>query len=198
MTEMTEPTRETRTPAARWRARVDFSSVRVRAAAGVGALIAVAGIVIAVVVSGNSGSGVHPIAPIELSASGLRTLARNVPQSIYWVGPRKGYLYELTRLSNGNVAIRYLPDGVQAGSPGSQFLSVTTVPQPGAFRKLKESSKGKWVSTSGGGIAVVDTSHPTNVGVAYPGESYQIELYDPSPSKARTFAVSGAVRPVVG
>jgi hypothetical protein len=193
---MTEPARETGTPSARGALSERLGSTRARVAAGVAVLVIVAGIVVAVVVSGGSSSNVNPIAPIELSASGLRTLASAVPQPIYWIGPQKGYFYELTRMSNGNVAIRYLPSGVKAGAPGSQYLVVTTVPKTGAFHALKASASGKQVSVSGGGIALADAGDPTHVQLAYPAEPYQVELYDPPPANALNLAASGTVRPV--
>src|SRR6478735_2854969 len=33
-----------------------------------------------------------PIAPVGLSAKGLRTLTASISQPIYWAGPRPGYL----------------------------------------------------------------------------------------------------------
>ena len=57
----------------------------------------------------------RPIAPVGLSAKGLRTLTASIPQPIYWAGPKPGYLYELTRTSTGKIFIRYLPPGTPVG-----------------------------------------------------------------------------------
>lgn len=202
MTEMTEPTRETGTSAAREGAGVRLGSTRARVAAGAGVLAVVAGIIIWIVVGGSGSTpgstGANPIAPVALSASGLKTLAKNVLQPIYWAGPQRGKLYELSRTTNGNVYIRYLPPGVKAGAPVAKYLTVATYPFANAFKALRAVAKGKGISIPRGGIAVVDVKDPKSVHLAWPGIGYQIEIFDPSPATARSVAVSGAVRPVAG
>ena len=47
-----------------------------------------------------------------------------------------------------------------------------------------------------GGIGVVDGTYPKSIHLAYPGMSYQIEVYDPSPSAGRELVASGAIAPV--
>jgi len=176
-----------------------------RARLGIGAVIVLAiaaGVVAwALVGRGSSpqttaGPVVQPIAPVALSASGLRTLARTVPQPIYWAGPKRGYMYELTRTTAGRIFIRYLPAGVKAGAPGASYLIVATYPYANALGALKAVSSGKEVTVPGGGIAVVDPSYPKSVHVAFSGVAYQVEVYDPVPAESRAVAVSGDVVPV--
>ena len=78
-----------------------------------------------------------PIAPVGLSAKGLRTLSATVGQPIYWAGPKPGYLYELTRTSNGSVFIRYLPPGAKVGSKQAIYLIIATYPYRGALQALR-------------------------------------------------------------
>jgi hypothetical protein len=137
-----------------------------------------------------------PIAPVALSSAGLRTLARAVGQPIYWDGPKPGYMYELRRTSNGNVYVRYLPPGVKAGAPGAKYLIVATYPFRNALNALKAVANGGQIKLPGGGIAAVDASYPQSVHLAFPGVGYQVEVYDPSPTRARRIALSGHVRPV--
>ena len=145
----------------------------------------------------TAGPVVQPIAPVALSASGLRTLARAVPQPIYWAGPKHGYLYELTRTTAGRIYVRYLPAGVKAGAPGASYLIVATYPYPGALNALKAVAKGaQRITIPGGGLALVDSKDPKSVHLAYPGVAYQVEVYDPSPAVSRVVAVSGNVLPV--
>lgn len=175
---------------------------RVRLAALIVALAVVAGgVAWALVGKGGSspttaGPVVQPIAPVALSASGLRTLARAVPQPIYWAGPKHGYLYELTRTTSGRIYVRYLPTGVKAGAPGASYLIVATYPYAGALNALKAVAHGAQVTIPGGGVALVDTKDPKSVHLAYPGVAYQVEVYDPSPAASRAVAVSGKVLPV--
>jgi hypothetical protein len=144
----------------------------------------------------TAGPVAQPISPIALSASGLRTLALGASQPIYWAGPKKGYMYELTRTTAGRVFVRYLPAGVKAGAPGANYLIVATYPYPNALNALKAVSHKAQIAVPGGGIAVIDKTYTKSVHVAYPGVAYQVEVYDPSPATARAVAVSGDVRPV--
>src|SRR5262249_40129589 len=101
--------------------RPRFASTRARLIILVVVALVVAAAIIVPLATRDSKSSpsVAPIAPVALSASGLATLAQNVPQPIYWAGPKSGQFYELTRTKVGNVYIRYLPPGVKAGAPGS-------------------------------------------------------------------------------
>lgn len=172
---------------------------RVRLGAAI-ALVAVAGIVAWVVFGRGGSSPQAPIAksisPVALSTSGLRTLARAVGQPIYWAGPKRGYVYELTRTTTGKVYIRYLPHGVKAGAPGARYLIVATYPFPHALAALEAVAHGKAIGLPGGGVAVVDQSYPKSVHLAYPGVAYQVEVFDPSPARALAVASSGHVRRV--
>jgi hypothetical protein len=167
----------------------------------VAALVVAAGI-IAWAVSGGLGSKssgarrITPISPVGVSATGLRTLAHSVPQPIYWAGPKPGYLYELTRTAQGNVFIRYLPPGVSAGAKQANYLVIGTYPFTNALQALKAVSHGRGVGIPGGGLALVDAKYPKSVHLAFPLVNYQVEVYDPSPARARSVALSGAVRPV--
>ena len=58
----------------------------------------------------------------------LREAAREVEHPVYWLGPRSGFTYELTRLPNGQVYIRYLPEGVEVGDPRPEFDTIGTYP----------------------------------------------------------------------
>jgi len=144
----------------------------------------------------TSGPVAKAIAPIALTASGLRTLAQAVDQPIYWAGPKQGYKYELTRTTTGRVYVRYLPRGVKAGAPESKYLIVATYPFPNALAALKAVADHGAIALAGGAIAVVDKAYPKSVHLAYPGVQYQVEVYDPSPARARRVAASGGIQPV--
>ena len=137
-----------------------------------------------------------PIAPVGLSAKGLRTLTASIPQPIYWAGPKPGYLYELTRTSTGKIFVRYLPPGTRVGSRKATYLIVATYPFRDALKALTDLRTQRRLKIPGGGIAIVDASHPESVHLAFPGSNNQIEVYDPSPKRSLAIVKSGAVRPV--
>jgi hypothetical protein len=138
----------------------------------------------------------RPIAPVGLSAQGLRTLTASISQPIYWVGPKPGYLYELTRTGNGKIFVRYLPPGTPVGTKKATYLIVATYPFRGALKALEDLTARTRLTIPGGGIAIVDKSHPQSVHLAFPGVDNQIEVYDPSPARSLSIARSGTVRPV--
>jgi hypothetical protein len=148
--------------------------------------------------SSPEGPRVVPVEPVALSASGLKNLATLVQQPIYWAGPQPNYLYELKRTPEGNVYIRYLPPGVDAGAPGNKYLVVATYPFRGAYAALKDVATGDGIQVPGGGLAVVDKKTSKSVHLAFPKIDYQVEVFDPSPARALAVATSGQVRPAQG
>lgn len=138
----------------------------------------------------------RPIAPVGLSAKGLRTLTASISQPIYWAGPKPGYTYELTRTSTGKIFVRYLPPGTPVGIKRATYLIIATYPFRGALKALKNLKSQTPVKIPGGGIAIVDKVHPQSVHLAFPGVDNQVEVYDPLPSRSLAIARSGTVRPV--
>ena len=139
----------------------------------------------------DAGSAPHPVAT---SVAKLKALATSLSQPIYWAGAKAGTTYELTQSSSG-IFVRYLPSGAKVGS-STPFLTVATYPFQGAFAALEALSKQKGahiVSLKGGGIALVDSSDPKSIHVAFPNVNYQIEVFDPTPSVTRKLVTSGHI-----
>ena len=139
-----------------------------------------------------------PTEPVIITRAGLRTLASAVGRPIYWAGPRSGVNYELTKTADNRVFIRYLPKGVANGS-SDPYLTVGTYPLQDAFAVTKRQAQQEGsvkVTIGGGGVAFYSDESPTNVYFAYPRSDYQIEVYDPSPTRARRLVSSGKVSEV--
>jgi hypothetical protein len=140
---------------------------------------------------------VRTFGPVAATVAKLRVIARVRP--VYWVGPKHGVTYELTRTSNGRTFIRYLPRGVRVGSRRNNVLFVGTYAVPDAYKALRKAAKASGDVTfkaPRGGLAIYSRAGATNVYVAYPGSNYQIEVYDPNPTRARQLVKSGAIRPI--
>jgi hypothetical protein len=136
----------------------------------------------------SSASGARAV-----SAAGLASVAAARPDPVYWVGPEPGVTYELTETSSGRLYLRYLPAGVAVGS-ADQYLAIGTYPVAHAFAVTRARSKAAGavpVRIGRGAVAFYERSRPTNVYVAYPGENVQIEVFDPSPARARDIVTSG-------
>jgi hypothetical protein len=135
------------------------------------------------------------ITPIGLSLSGLKTLAKAVPTPIYWAGPKPKVQYELSRLPNGNVFVRYLPPGVKVGTTKASYLVVATYPYRNAFGALQQAAGSSAETIPHGGIAYPD-KNKHSVHLAYPKSNYQVEVYSPTGAQSLRVARSGNVRPV--
>jgi hypothetical protein len=136
--------------------------------------------------------------PTAASPAGLKSLAGKLGHPVYWIGPKKGYTYEVTQASGGRVFLRYLPPGVRVAAK-APYLTVATYPYPNAYRALRALAKGPHTQTlkiAGGGLAVLDTQHATSIHIAYPGSNVQLELFDRLPAAARQIVTSGQVRPI--
>jgi hypothetical protein len=132
------------------------------------------------------------------SESELREFAASAPHPVYWAGPRTGQTYELTNTSDGRVYIRYLPEGVKAGDPRPQFLTVGTYPRARAYAELKRAASAPGAMSRelpGGGLAVVSRGS-SSVYFGYPDARYQVEVYTPSASSARNLVFGGQVVPI--
>jgi hypothetical protein len=172
---------------------------RLRVTAVVAATVAL-GLVAWLVFGGDDNSKTtSQVAASAASVTELQGLPSKVGHDVYWAGKQPGFTYELTKTSQGNIFVRYLPQGVQPGDPRPNFLTVGTYPRPGAYTVLQKFSSRPRSSTrhlSGGGIAVYAKDTPNSVYVAYPGSDLQVEVFDPSAGRALEFASSGRIQPI--
>lgn len=175
-------------------------SKRVRAGAVIAVALAVAFGAWLVLRDGRSESS-GPDAAVSSAASvaQLRDLPDRTGHAVYWAGPLEGHTYELTRPTDGNVYVRYLPRGVAIGDRRPDYTTIGTYPGPGALKGLRRLARQPGARTfqlAGDGMAVYDRNRPSSVYLSFPGQDIQVEVYDPSPRKARRLARSGRVRPV--
>jgi len=143
--------------------------------------------------SGTSGKQVVPI-----TAAGLGTLAATLGRPIYWAGQMPADTYELTRLANGRVFVRYLPAGVSVGSARAE-LTVGTYQVPDALAAIERSAAGPQsvrLAVQRGGVAFYARNRPTNVYLAFAGAPYEVEVYDPDAAEARALVETGKIAPV--
>jgi hypothetical protein len=133
------------------------------------------------------------------SVQSLRALARASGHPLYWAGPQPDVKYELTQVTDGRIYIRYLPKGVPIGDRRAAYLIVATYPVKNAYKAVRTAAKESGAvtfRTKRGGLAVYNQSAATNVYYAFPGSKYQVEVFDPNPSRARQLVRSGTIRPI--
>ena len=142
-----------------------------------------------------SGPTITAVAPVKQNESQLVARAA-VSKPFYWIGPKRGFHYEFQRLTNGNIYVRYLPKGVDAGGKPGKLLIIATYPFPNAYTRLKKGAGGRGVAGPHGSFVWVRTGDPKSVYVTWPHVPYEVEVYYPNPSKSATIAESGNVAPV--
>ncbi len=173
----------------------------------IGAVVAVAlaiGFVVWLLVRGGGGSSTSStptlpaVGPTAVSVNDLGNAADKAGHTVYWAGPVPNTRYELTQTPSGSIYVRYLPQGAPVGTK-ALFTLVGSYPVTNAYKVLQGLAK-KSDETSftapGGAIAVYSQASPTNVYLAYPDSNVQIEVYDPSPKRARRLITSGQIAPV--
>ncbi len=150
----------------------------------------------------RGGDDSAPSAPASIrgivSFSELRSIAGAGPNPIYWAGARPGTELELTRESDGSAFVRYLPAGAEAGDPRADFLTIGTYLVADAAASIRRlvGSHGAGVRTgSDGSLIAADPRKPSSVYIAKPGSEVEVEVFDPSPRRALSLALSGSVEP---
>jgi hypothetical protein len=160
----------------------------------------------ALVTSGQIGrvSGSLPAAaPVGVAAhavspAGLRRLAAVLKHPIYWAGAKAGLTYEVTQTASGEIFLRYLPAGVAVGVK-QPYLTIGTYPVPKAYSVVAGLAKKPGsvrLTPKGRAIAFYNKSRPTNVYLAYPGASVEIEVYESSALGAQKLAASAQLTSV--
>jgi hypothetical protein len=132
------------------------------------------------------------------SVGDLRSFA-SAGRPIYWIGPPKSGTLEVTRVASGAVYVRYLPPGVKVGDRTPGYTTFATYPSANAYTTLSRSGRAAGAVRVGvprHGLAVWRVSQATSVYVAYPGTDYLIEVFDPSPRRARALALSRRLQPI--
>ena len=124
-------------------------------------------------------------AAANVTEDGLKVVSSVIRRPIYWAGKTSDVAYELTRLVNGRIYVRYLPKGVAAGT-GDPYLTIGTYPVKGAFAATTAiaNQAGSVKVPVKGGVAFYTKKLPTNVYVAFKDSDFQVEIYDPSNAKA--------------
>jgi hypothetical protein len=125
--------------------------------------------------------------PSLVSEADLTAYAKSVDHPVYWAGPRNGFSYELTKTSDGSAYIRYLPQGVAAGDPRPQFLTVGTYPRKNAFATVEQAAGqagASSVTLPGGGIGVPSPRNKQSVYMSYPESPVLVEVFSTSPARS--------------
>jgi hypothetical protein len=168
---------------------------------GIGISVVLVLIAIVLATRGNGGGEPQVVEtpPHLVGIADLSSLGHSLGHRVYWAGKRSRDRLELSEEADGSAYLRYLPPGVEAGDPRTQFLTVGTYPvadAQAALRRIATKTGSVLKHVAGGGLVLVDPSSRGSVYLAYAGSNLQIEVYDPAPGMALRLIRSGAIRPV--
>ena len=171
----------------------------------IAASAAVAVIVALVLWLALKGDGTKTVAavgepPRVVTSAELKGIAKGLKVPLYWAGPLKGARLEYTAAANGRYFVRYLTGTAAAGDGRRSFLTVGTYPGADSYKVVTSASKvatATSAKTKSGALVVNDRRSPSSVYFSFPGAAFQVEVYAPSPSRARRLVLGGTVRRVV-
>jgi hypothetical protein len=129
----------------------------------------------------------------------LEEFAADSGHAVYWAGVQPGKEIEVSESSAGNVEVRYLDEGTEAGGGGAAVLTIGSYPladPKGAVEGFAK-RKGSLVRHAPDGREVVTSVEKlTSVYFAGSEGDVQVEVYDPSYKRAMSLALSDRVQPV--
>jgi hypothetical protein len=134
-----------------------------------------------------------------VSQEELGEIAASSGHAVYWAGPMTGKALEVSESSDGGIQVSYVDEGGEPGGSGARQLTIGSYPMADASAALEEvaARPGSIVRRAEDGReAVTNAELPTSVYLASPDGSVQIEVYDPSPIRAKRLALSGRVEPI--
>jgi hypothetical protein len=180
----------------------DGGNPRLLLRGGVVALAVVVALIAWLSTRGDSAGGEEAASPPPsssriVSAAELGEVAVKLGQPVYWAGPQSGDELELTELGEGGTQVSYVPKGTEAGE-GSALLTIGSYPLPDPKAALERfaGQSGAIVRRAKNGREVVSSEkNPTSAYFVSPDNSVQVEVYNPSPRRAMSLALSRRVQP---
>jgi hypothetical protein len=132
-------------------------------------------------------------------ADELPSVAEEVGHEVFWAGEREDTEVEFSDDPSGNVHLRYLTEGNEAGTTAQTFLDIGTYPFNNAFETTRELSRQaalKKVPVEGG-VGFYDKKQPYSVIMAFSDQpDLQIEVYHPEKNAALEVVREGDIVPV--
>lgn len=134
-----------------------------------------------------------------LSSDEISALPEKAGHEVFWAGERPDSELEFSDDPAGNVHLRYLTDGNEAGTEAQTFLDIGTYPFTGAYETTKQLSQQKSLTKVpvSGGVGFFDKERPYSVILAFSSEpDLQVEVYHPEKNGALEVVRAGDIVPV--
>ncbi len=135
---------------------------------------------------------------VALSESELIEAVKELGVDVYWAGPVEGAKYTISAPTEGQVYIRYLPNGEGLKDTKANYVVIATYATPDAFTSTQSAgnqTNGVTFINTQGAAVFYSKDAPTNVYVAYQNIDFQIEVFSPIAKTALDIASKqGALR----
>lgn len=135
---------------------------------------------------------------VSLTEKELISAVKQLGVDVYWAGPVDGARYTLSAPAEGQVYVRYLPNGEGLTDTKANYVVIATYATPDAFTATQaagnQTNGVTFISTQGAAV-FYSKDAPTNVYVAYPNIDIQVEVFSPIAQTALDIASKqGALR----
>jgi hypothetical protein len=128
---------------------------------------------------------------VALTENELIDAVKKLGVDVYWAGPVDGAKYTLSAPAEGQVYLRYLPNGDGLTDTKPNYVVIATYTTADAFTATQAAgnqSNGVVFINNQGAAVYYNKDVPTNVYVAYPNLNYQIEVFSPIAATALDIA----------
>ena len=128
---------------------------------------------------------------VALTENELIDAVKKLGVDVYWAGPVDGAKYTLSAPAEGQVYLRYLPNGDGLTDTKPNYVVIATYTTADAFTATQAAgnqSNGVTFINNQGAAVYYNKDVPTNVYVAYPNLTYQIEVFSPIAATALDIA----------
>jgi len=128
---------------------------------------------------------------VALTENELIDAVKKLGVDVYWAGPVDGAKYTLSAPAEGQVYLRYLPNGDGLTDTKPNYVVIATYTTADAFTATQAAgnqSNGVTFINNQGAAVYYNKDVPSNVYVAYPNLSYQIEVFSPIAATALDIA----------
>ncbi len=129
---------------------------------------------------------------IALNQNQLENLIKTNNLTVFWAGPRVGYLYSLNLLSADRLMLNYVAAKASPKDVVANSRVIATYKSPHAFANTVAAAAlvgNTGFRNSDGSVVFYQTNRKTDVYLGIPKENYQIEIYDPIVGQALSLAI---------
>ena len=129
-------------------------------------------------------------------AEELASIPTEVDHPVFWAGKQPGADVEMRDDASGNVHLRYLTGGAQAGTSEQTYLDIGTYPFTGAYQSTRAlaNSDGVVKVRAGKAIGFYQKNRPYSVILSYPSRpDLQVEVYHPEKNAALEIVKQGDI-----